>query len=65
MTDSPTADLGKREREIMDILFRLGEASVADVRDTMDDPPSYSSVRITLAYLEKKGHARQRGRSET
>lgn len=60
MTTSPTSGLGKREREIMDIVFRLGEASVADVRDAMEEPPSYSSVRTMLAYLEKKGHLRHR-----
>jgi BlaI family penicillinase repressor len=46
----------RRERQIMDILYRRGEASVGDVRDEMDDAPSYSAVRALLAILERKGH---------
>jgi predicted transcriptional regulator len=40
----------------MDILFRRGRASAADVREAMDDPPSYSAVRALLRTLEEKGH---------
>lgn len=39
----------------MDVLFRLGTASVADVLSALDDPPAYNSVRTTLGILEKKG----------
>jgi predicted transcriptional regulator len=42
----------------MDILYRRGEASVTDVREEMDDAPSYSAVRALLGILEKKGHVR-------
>ncbi len=46
--------LSRRERQIMDVLFRLGEATVADVRKELADPPSYSSVRKLLGVLEEK-----------
>jgi predicted transcriptional regulator len=52
----PTAHLSRRERQIMDALFRHGEASVADVMASIPDPPSYSAVRATLRILEEKGH---------
>src|SRR5262245_56817717 len=50
-----TLGLGARERQIMDVLFRLGKASVAEVRNNLADPPSYSAVRTMLAHLEGKG----------
>jgi BlaI family transcriptional regulator, penicillinase repressor len=46
----------RREREIMDILFRRGQASAAEVLEELRDPPSYSAVRALLAKLEQKGH---------
>ena len=49
--------LSRRERQIMDALYRLGQASVAEVLDEIPDPPGYSSVRAILRVLEKKGHA--------
>jgi predicted transcriptional regulator len=49
-------NLSKRERQIMDILYRHGQASAADVRAKLPDPPSYSAVRATLRILEEKGH---------
>lgn len=53
--------LPRREREILDALFALGEeASVEDVRDRLSDPPSYSAVRAMLARLEAKGQVRHR-----
>ena len=48
--------LSRRERQIMDILYRLGEASVKDVMENMDDAPSYSSVRTLINKLVEKGH---------
>jgi BlaI family transcriptional regulator, penicillinase repressor len=51
-------DLGRRERQIVDVVYRLGRASVADVRAGLDDPPSYSAVRGMLNLLEEKGHLR-------
>ncbi|MEN8376117.1 MAG: BlaI/MecI/CopY family transcriptional regulator [Gemmatimonadota bacterium] len=58
--ESYLGDLSRRERQIMDALFQRGEASVAEVRDDLADPPSYSAVRATLAVLEKKGRVRHR-----
>jgi predicted transcriptional regulator len=53
--------LSRREREIMDILFALGErASAEDIRAQLSDAPSYSAVRAMLAKLETKGHVRHR-----
>lgn len=49
-----------RERQIMDALYRLGEASVKDVRENIDDAPSYSSVRTFLQKLVEKGHIAHR-----
>ena len=48
--------LSRRERQIMDIIYRLGEASVKDVLENLEDPPSYSSVRALLRKLVDKGH---------
>lgn len=56
-------ELSRRERQIMDIVYRLGEATAADVRTSLPDPPGYSAVRAMLRVLEEKGHLRheQRG----
>ncbi|HUQ91816.1 MAG TPA: BlaI/MecI/CopY family transcriptional regulator [Bryobacteraceae bacterium] len=48
--------LSRRERQIMDILYRLGNASAAEIRDALPDPPSNSAVRTMLRILEEKGH---------
>src|ERR1043165_5078871 len=50
--------LTRREREIMDILYRLGRASAHEVLENLDDPPSYSAVRALLRLLEERGHAK-------
>jgi BlaI family penicillinase repressor len=47
--------LSRRERQIMEILYRSGEATVAQVLAAMPDPPSYSAVRAFLRILEEKG----------
>ena len=52
------AELGRRERQILDAVYRLGRASVADVRAALPDPPSYSAVRGMLNLLKDKGHVR-------
>lgn len=53
--------LSRREREIMNVLFALGErGSVEDIRARLSDPPSYSAVRAMLAKLEAKGHVKHR-----
>jgi BlaI family transcriptional regulator, penicillinase repressor len=50
--------LSRRERQIMDILYRCGKASASDVLNAMPDPPSYSAVRAMLRVLEEKGHVK-------
>ena len=60
MPAPPTKHLTRREREIMDILFGLGEASGEDVRARLSNPPTYSAVRAMLVRLEAKGHIRHR-----
>lgn len=47
-----------RERQIMDVIYQRGRATVAEVRDKIPDPPSYSAVRALLRILEVKGHLR-------
>ena len=54
------AQLGGRERQIIEIVFRLEEASVSDVLDNMSDPPAYDSVRTMLRLLEGKGLLKHR-----
>jgi BlaI family penicillinase repressor len=51
-------DLSRRERQIMDFLFRVGKATAADVLEGLPDAPSYSAVRALLRILEQKGHIR-------
>jgi predicted transcriptional regulator len=46
--------LSRREREIMDIVYGSGSASANEIRERMDEPPSYSAVRATLRILEQK-----------
>jgi BlaI family transcriptional regulator, penicillinase repressor len=48
--------LSRRERQIMDVLYQRGKASAAEVREGMEDAPSYSAVRAMLRVLEEKGH---------
>jgi predicted transcriptional regulator len=52
--------LSRREREIMDALYRLGQATVGEVLEQIPEPPSYSAVRATLRVLEDKGHVRHK-----
>lgn len=47
--------LTRRERQIMDVIYRLGSAAVADVQSEMPDPPSYSTVRALMGVLTEKG----------
>lgn len=56
MERPPSHELSRRERQIMDIVYREGRATVADVREDLPDPPSYSAVRAMLRVLEEKGH---------
>ncbi len=57
----PLERLSRREREIMDALFALGDrGSAEEIRQRLSDPPGYSAVRAMLARLEAKGHIRHR-----
>ncbi|MFL5383798.1 MAG: BlaI/MecI/CopY family transcriptional regulator [Longimicrobiaceae bacterium] len=53
---SAQAQLSRRERQIMDVVYRLGKAAVSDVLERLPDPPSYSAVRALMRILEEKGH---------
>ncbi|HEY7210805.1 MAG TPA: BlaI/MecI/CopY family transcriptional regulator, partial [Bryobacteraceae bacterium] len=48
----------RRERQIMDVLYRRGRATVAEILEEIPDPPSYSAVRAMLRVLEEKKHIR-------
>jgi predicted transcriptional regulator len=52
------ASLSRRERQIMDILYRRGKATAAEVMEELPGDPSYSTVRTQLRVLESKGHAK-------
>ncbi|MEM6783373.1 MAG: BlaI/MecI/CopY family transcriptional regulator [Bacteroidota bacterium] len=52
----PQPSLSRRERQIMDIVYRTNEATAAEVRAALPDAPSYSAVRALLRILEEKGH---------
>jgi BlaI family transcriptional regulator, penicillinase repressor len=54
--NAPLANLSRRERQIMDVVYRLGKAAVSDVLERLPDPPSYSAVRALMRILEEKGH---------
>ncbi len=58
MAKSGHGNLSRRERQIMDILYRTGRASAQEILDAMPDPPTYSAVRAKLRVLEEKGHVR-------
>jgi predicted transcriptional regulator len=48
----------RREREIMDALYKLGRASAAQILELIPEPPTYTAIRTQLSILEKKGHVR-------
>ena len=52
--------LSRREREVMDVLYRRGEATVSEVMEDLVEPPTYSAVRSILRVLEGKGHISHR-----
>ena len=51
-------DLSRRERQILDVLYKAGRATAAEVQEAMPNAPSYSAVRTLLRILEDKGHVR-------
>ena len=60
MSKNSLLQLSRRERQIMDIIYQHGEASVTEVLENMPDPPSYSAVRALVRILEEKGHLKHR-----
>src|SRR3984885_1015054 len=60
MSEEIGIQLGRRERQIVEVLYRLGKASVAEVLANLPDPPTYSAVRGMLGLLEEKGHVRHK-----
>jgi BlaI family transcriptional regulator, penicillinase repressor len=50
--------LTKRERQIMDVLYRLGRATASEIMESLEDAPGNSTVRTQLRVLERKGHVR-------
>ena len=56
MGEKEQINLSRRERQIMNIIYRRGRATAAEVLDDLPDPPSYSAVRALLRLLEQKGH---------
>ena len=50
--------LGRRERQIMNVVFQHGKATAAEILEALPDPPSYSAVRGMLRLLESKGFLR-------
>ena len=54
--NAPKPPLSRRERQVMDLLYRMGEGTVSEVMAQLPDPPTYSAVRSTLRILEEKGH---------
>ena len=59
MANSPDLDLSRRERQIMNVLFRRGEAAVTDIAGEIPDSPSDTAIRTFLKILERKGHVRR------
>jgi len=55
---SDTLNLSRRERQILEVIFRLGRASANDVLEHLPDAPTYTTVRGLLRVLESKGHVR-------
>lgn len=58
MSNEKHLQLGRRERQIMDVIYRRGRASVNEVLAELTDPPSYSAVRGMLRLLQDKGYVR-------
>jgi len=56
----PHLHLSRRESQVMDVLYRLGSGSVADVVSELTDEPGYNTIRNTLAILERKGYVQHR-----
>src|SRR5688572_20627761 len=60
MSKTKQPPLSRRERQIMDIVYRLGSTTAAEVLESLPDPPGYSAVRAMMRILEEKGHLTHR-----
>jgi len=60
MAKKATVHLSRRERQIMDVIFRLGSGTVTEVLENLPDPPSYSAVRAMMRLLEERGHLKHK-----
>ena len=60
MTGRKLAQPSRRERQILDVIYRRGSATAAEVHENLPDAPSYSAVRALLRILEEKGHLKHR-----
>lgn len=60
MTSNPLVHLSRRQRQIMDILFRHGTCSAEEIREQLPDAPSNSAVRAMLATMVDKGYIKQK-----
>ena len=60
MTENHLLHLSRRQRQIMDILFRDGDCTAEEIRERLPNPPSNSAVRAMLATLKEKGHIKNR-----
>src|SRR5882762_5158181 len=58
MKKQAAASLSRRERQIMDLLYRSGRATAAEIQQALPSPPGYSATRAMLRILEEKGHVR-------
>jgi len=56
--DAPQTLMTKRERQIMDTIYRMEHATAAEIQEALSDAPSYSAVRALLAIMERKGLVR-------
>jgi len=57
-SSSHPSPLSRRERQIMDVIYRMGRATVSEVMEQLTGEPAYSTVRAQLRVLEEKGHLR-------
>lgn len=60
----PHSSLSRRERQIMEVVYRKSSASVEEIRAAMPQPASYSAVRVIVNVLERKGHLRHTKRGK-
>jgi len=60
MSEADNKPLSRRQRQIMDIVYRCEGAAVGEVVDALPDPPSYSTIRALMTVLTQKGHLKRK-----